>query len=77
MLTIRHSIVVSISACHADDPGSIPGVGVFFTFAQIFIVRQLIIYHSFYSKQFLRTFLLSEKVIKILHKPIYNNAHII
>ena len=26
---IRGSIVVSISACHADDPGSIPGCGVF------------------------------------------------
>ena len=26
--TIRDSIVVSISACHADDPGSIPGRGV-------------------------------------------------
>ena len=25
---IRGSIVVSISACHADDPGSIPGRGV-------------------------------------------------
>ena len=24
------SIVVSISACHAEDPGSIPGRGVFF-----------------------------------------------
>ena len=23
------SIVVSISACHAGDPGSIPGVGVY------------------------------------------------
>ena len=27
--TIRGSIVVSISACHADDPGSIPGRGIF------------------------------------------------
>ena len=26
---IRVSIVVSISACHADDPGSIPGRGSF------------------------------------------------
>ena len=26
---ILDSIVVSISACHADDPGSIPGRGVF------------------------------------------------
>jgi hypothetical protein len=26
---IRGSIVVSISACHAEDPGSIPGRGVF------------------------------------------------
>ena len=27
--SVRDSIVVSISACHADDPGSIPGRGVF------------------------------------------------
>jgi hypothetical protein len=27
---IRCSIVVSISACHAEDPGSIPGGGVLF-----------------------------------------------
>ena len=26
---IRDSIAVSISACHAEDPGSIPGRGVF------------------------------------------------
>ena len=26
---VRDSIVVSISACHAEDPGSIPGRGVF------------------------------------------------
>ena len=26
--SIRDSIVVSISACHAEDPGSIPGRGV-------------------------------------------------
>ena len=26
-MTIRGSIVVSISACHAEDPGSIPGRG--------------------------------------------------
>ena len=25
----RDSIVVSISACHAEDPGSIPGCGIF------------------------------------------------
>ena len=28
---IRCSIVVSISACHAEDPGSIPGGGVLFS----------------------------------------------
>ena len=27
---IRLSIVVSIPACHAGDPGSIPGVGAYF-----------------------------------------------
>ena len=25
---LRDSIVVSISACHAEDPGSIPGRGI-------------------------------------------------
>ena len=29
---IRCSIVVSISACHAEDPGSIPGGGALFEF---------------------------------------------
>ena len=29
---IRVSIVVSIPACHAGDPGSIPGRGAFFLF---------------------------------------------
>ena len=28
LTAFRDSIVVSISACHADDPGSIPGRGV-------------------------------------------------
>lgn len=28
-LQLRDSIVVSISACHAEDPGSIPGRGTF------------------------------------------------
>ena len=28
----RVSIVVSISACHADDPGSIPGRGIYCQF---------------------------------------------
>ena len=30
-MCFRDSIGVSISACHADDPGSIPGRGVLFT----------------------------------------------
>ena len=30
------SIVVSISACHAEDPGSIPGRGVLFLFNSYF-----------------------------------------
>ena len=30
LIQIRDSIVVSISACHAEDPGSIPGRGIFF-----------------------------------------------
>ena len=31
---VRDSIVVSISACHADDPGSIPGRGDFYVHLQ-------------------------------------------
>ena len=31
---IRDSIVVSISACHAEDPGSIPGRGIYFFFVR-------------------------------------------
>ena len=30
VVVVRVSIVVSISACHADDPGSIPGRGILF-----------------------------------------------
>ena len=35
---VRCSIVVSISACHADDPGSIPGGGM--SYAQQHVVIQ-------------------------------------
>ena len=38
---IRGSIVVSISACHADDPGSIPGRGVFEVNARAAIMKLL------------------------------------
>jgi hypothetical protein len=31
IIQIRDSIVVSISACHSEDPGSIPSRGVFFS----------------------------------------------
>ena len=37
VVAFRDSIVVSISACHADDPGSIPGRGVFFLFGVVFV----------------------------------------
>ena len=37
---IRGSIVVSISACHAEDPGSIPGRGVFAQFLFFVIMRR-------------------------------------
>ena len=42
-IQIRGSIVVSISACHADDPGSIPGRGdsyVFNTWATCLLSSQ-------------------------------------
>jgi hypothetical protein len=32
----RDSIVASISPCHGDDPGSIPGHGAFFAFFLLF-----------------------------------------
>ena len=40
---VRDSIVVSIPACHAGDPGSIPGRGAFFVFCYStnFKVRKL------------------------------------
>ena len=41
---IRDSIVVSIPACHAGDPGSIPGRGAFFAFP-----NYLFYYHYFLS----------------------------
>jgi hypothetical protein len=36
---IRDSIVVSIPACHAGDPGSIPGRGAFFLFSLFESIR--------------------------------------
>jgi hypothetical protein len=35
--SIRDSLVARISACHAGDPGSIPGLGVFTTFLFLLI----------------------------------------
>ena len=42
----RDSIVVSISACHADDPGSIPGRGVLFVFARAWCRRRVTKAHT-------------------------------
>ena len=39
----RDSIVVSISACHADDPGSIPGRGVFLSRYNFYITPHIAI----------------------------------
>ena len=36
----RCSIVVSIPACHAGDPGSIPGNGDFFSFCFLTLKRR-------------------------------------
>ena len=36
---ILGSIVVSISACHAEDPGSIPGRGALFSIQSLFILK--------------------------------------
>ena len=38
-LQIRGSIVVSISACHAEDPGSIPGRGVFISLSDLMFLE--------------------------------------
>ena len=37
---IRGSIVVSIPACHAGDPGSIPGSGVSIFFSFFFLLKE-------------------------------------
>ena len=42
---MRDSITVSISACHAEDPGSIPGLGVELAF--LLQVRTLLILFHF------------------------------
>ena len=46
IITFRGSIVVSIPACHAGDPGSIPGSGVSF-----FIYFLYIFLYIFYTKK--------------------------
>ena len=38
MSAVRVSIVASISACHAEDPGSIPGLGVFANIFNLFVI---------------------------------------
>ena len=40
-IIIRGSIVASISACHAEDPGSIPGLGVFVLHGWYIYMRKL------------------------------------
>ena len=52
-INVRGSIVVSIPACHAGDPGSIPGLGVFLQLNNFSISMekykaniQNILYHS-------------------------------
>ena len=42
-MSIRGSIVVSIPACHAGNPGSIPGLGAFFRglIIIIFMIKKL------------------------------------
>ena len=52
------SIVVSISACHAEDPGSIPGRGVLFFFSFQFILHDLFFSLSTFARfGFLYSFL--------------------
>ena len=44
-LWIRGSLVVSISACHAEDPGSIPGRGgKFCRFLLLLLLLQLLLW---------------------------------
>ena len=59
---ILGSIVVSISACHAEDPGSIPGRGVLFHFQTFYLrdqtllsflhIRYLYCVYSFHESNF-------------------------
>ena len=52
-VAFRDSIVVSISACHADDPGSIPGRGVFLL--QNPKTFQSILQHRIFQRQWQRS----------------------
>ena len=40
------SIVVSISACHAEDPGSIPGRGASFSHPLLFFASEIVLFSS-------------------------------
>ena len=57
------SIVVSISACHAEDPGSIPGRGVLFFFFPLKYSVMLLIFFFF-----LFTFAHFEIFVSVKHK---------
>ena len=49
--TLRDSIVVSISACHADDPGSIPGRGVLFLDANCALRSEAFLRLQYFERQ--------------------------
>ena len=52
---ILGSIVVSISACHAEDPGSIPGRGVLFTIFFLFLSLFLLFLYTCFPTSFRQT----------------------
>ena len=56
---LRVSIVVSISACHADDPGSIPGRGIWIT---IIVCEKI---HPGRQKRVLLAFVLSSSLFLV------------
>ena len=68
---ILGSIVVSISACHVEDPGSIPGRGAFFFF--VFIDYFFFLPTEFSVKRFSPpTLHIQQIVLQLIQCCIYN-----
>ena len=63
------SIVVSISACHAEDRGSIPRQGAFFcTFPMVLMASSLVLVYIFWIH------LLGSPVVRFIRQPLLISA---